>query len=258
MKIRWLAIFNTLSLALALVLNGLAVYLPLNGISTAEVSRKFANLFVPANYTFGIWSLIYLLLILFAIYQLKLAFGKKSADQEVINKIGPWFVISSIFNALWIVAWHNLRPGLALVLMAGILLTLIAIYINLRYDNAKYNRATRWLVLVPISVYLGWISVATIANVAALLTSIRWSGWGLLPNLWAVIMLVVGLILAVAMIWKYSDYAYALVIVWAYIGIFVARVQDASSLAYSVVVTSMMAVAAILVAIGLKVRENLK
>jgi hypothetical protein len=140
--------------------------------------------------------------------------------------------------------------------MAGLLISLIAMYVNLRAGKPNYSRATNWLVLLPISVYLGWISVATIANVAAWLTEIHWSGWGVPSHLWTLLMLVVGLALAITMIWRYADYAYALVIIWAYVGIFVARIQDPSTAAYSIIVTSTMAVAAILVAIGLKLRER--
>lgn len=256
MKNRWLATLNTLGLILALTLNGMAVYLPLNGISTAAVSDKFNNLFVPANFTFAIWGLIYLLLILFAAYQLKLAFGKKSRDAEVIDKIGPWFIISSICNAVWIVAWHNLRPGLALVLMAGLLISLIAMYVNLRVGKPNYSKATNWLVLLPISVYLGWISVATIANVAAWLTEIHWTALNLSPQFWAIAVIVVGLILAVSMVMRNADYAYSLVIAWAYVGIIAKRIGDSSTPDAGIITTATLSIAVILIVIGLKIRER--
>jgi hypothetical protein len=89
------------------------------------------------------------------------------------------------------------------------------------------DRNTNWFVQVPLSIYLGWISVATIANVSQVLFFLGWGGWGISPTVWAVIMLVVATILGLLMGWRENDIPYLLVLVWAFVGIAVSQVDTA-------------------------------
>ena len=79
------------------------------------------------------------------------------------------------------------------------------------------------MVKTAFSIYLGWISVATIANFAALLVDLNWNGFGIPGATWTVIMLAVATLLSVAMIWFRKDWAYTLVMIWAFIAILVKR-----------------------------------
>jgi len=210
------ALVNLLAALVTIAVNGLAEALPLNGISTKTISDGFKVLFVPAAYVFSIWGLIYLGLLAFAIYQL---LPGPRADPR-LRRVGYWFALSCVLNCLWIVLWHYLLFPATLVVMLALLGTLIVIYQRLAIGTpAAPARAARWLVALPFSIYLGWISVATIANAADVLNYLGYDGAPLGPQAWAVIMLVAGLLLAALMAFRRGDLAYGLVVVWAFAGI---------------------------------------
>lgn len=198
-----------------LVMNGLANSLPLNGLATGEISDRFQVYFVPAGYVFAIWGLIYVGLILYAIYQALPA----QRDNPRLRAIGYLVALSCLANIAWLFLWHYEVFPLTLVAMAALLLLLIAIYLRLGTGRTVVTPAERWLVRLPFSIYLGWVSVATIANVTSVLDYLNWGGWGLSPEIWTVIMLLVGAVLAFAMAITRGDVAYCLVIIWAFAGI---------------------------------------
>ncbi|KPK94582.1 MAG: hypothetical protein AMJ88_03615 [Anaerolineae bacterium SM23_ 63] len=198
-----------------IVVNGLATALPLNGQTTGEISDRFQVFFVPAGYVFSIWGLIYLGLGAYAIYQALPA----QAGNPRLKRIGYIFAISSLANIAWIFLWHYEQFPLTLVAMLALLASLIVIYLRLDIGRAKVPSAERWTVDVPFSIYLGWITVATIANVTSLLDFLNWSGWGIQPEVWAVIMLIAGLAIAAAVSLTRGDVAYLLVLIWAFVGI---------------------------------------
>ena len=224
MNTKTLQIANILGLILVLILNTLATTLPLAGRTTGEISDMYPNLFVPAGYAFSIWSLIYILLIIFVFQQAKGLFGKNQAAPEFVHHIGWWFFISCLANATWIIAWHNLLVPLSLLLMLGILIPLIIIYNRL---NDKPGFPIPPLTKLSFSVYLGWITVATIANVTTLLVDAGWSGLGISEINWTVIMIVAATLITFAVIWTRSDLAYTLVIVWAFVAIALKRQRAA-------------------------------
>ena len=208
---------NVIVYVVTVIVNGLAIALPLNGQSTAQISDRFPVLFTPANYVFSIWSVIYLGLLGFTIYQ---ALPSQRSNPR-LRQIGYLPALSGVFNTAWIFLWHYNIFELTVPLMLGILLTLIAIYLRLDIGRAQVSAAQRWLVNVPFSIYLGWITVATIANVTTLLYYLNWDGFGISAVAWAVAILLVGVTVASYVILSRRDAAYALVIVWAYVGIVV-------------------------------------
>jgi hypothetical protein len=216
---QWL---NVLALVVVLAVNGLANALPLNGMTTGDLSDNLPNLFTPAGYVFSIWGLIYLALIGFAVYQ-ALPAQKEAPFQE---RIGWWFVASCVFNVAWLFAWHYELIPLSLVFMLALLGSLLAIYLRLDIGRREVSRAESWLVNVPFGIYLGWISVATIANVTTTLVSLDWQGFGLAPEIWTVLVLIVGAALAVAMIFLRREVAFPLVVVWAFAGIVVKQTNN--------------------------------
>jgi hypothetical protein len=210
---RWLII---ISLLLTLAVNFMANALPLNGITTAEISDRYPVLFVPAGYVFSIWGLIYLALFAFTIYSVT---PKGRADTR-IDQVAWLVIASNLFNAVWIFLWHYQQFPLTLIAMAGLLITLLAIYLKLRIGLEKRNIADRLLVELPFSLYLGWITVATVANVSQVLyASMGWRGSPFSEPIWAVVMLVVAALLGVLMIFLRREVVYPLVLVWAFIGI---------------------------------------
>lgn len=206
------------SLVLTLAVNFMANALPLNGVMTGEISDRFPILFVPAGYVFSIWGLIYLALVAFAIYTVT---AKGRADER-IDGIAGLFVAANLFNAVWIFLWHYQQFPLTLVAMAGLLVSLLAIYLKLRIGREKRSVMDRLLVETPFSIYLGWITVATVANVSQVLyDSLGWQGSPWSEPVWAVVMLAVAALIGVLMIFLRKEVAYPLVLVWAFVGIWV-------------------------------------
>jgi hypothetical protein len=203
------------SFLFTVALNAAASILPLNGQDTGQISDRFAIYFVPAGYVFLIWGLIYTLLGGYMLYH-----SLPSQRTNPRMRASGWlFVLSGVLNSIWIVLWHyNYFPA-SLVAMIGILLTLIAIYLRLDIGRAPVTNREKWLVNIPFSVYLGWITVATIANATQVLFYLGWNGGPLSPELWTVIMLAVATLVAGLVAWTRRDAAYLLVLVWAFVGI---------------------------------------
>ncbi|MBN1936539.1 MAG: tryptophan-rich sensory protein [Anaerolineae bacterium] len=208
--LKWVNVAATLNV---IVINALANALPLNGLNTGEISDRFEVYFVPAGYVFSIWGLIYLALLAFTIYQLT----PHSADTR--NRIGYLYALSAVANIAWIFLWHYEVFPLTLIAMLVLLGSLIAIYLRLGIGKRSPAASERWPVHFPFSLYLGWITVATVANVTSLLDYLNWGGWGIAPEAWAVIMLIVAAGVALAVSFTRGDIAYIAVIVWAYVGI---------------------------------------
>ncbi|MBN1148385.1 MAG: tryptophan-rich sensory protein [Anaerolineales bacterium] len=208
-------IIVVLAVIATIVVNGLANALPLNGQGTGEISDRFQVYFVPAGYVFSIWGLIYIGLILFAVYQALPA----QRQSPRLAGVGYLFVLSCLANIVWLFLWHYEQFVWTLVAMFSLLGLLIAIYLRLEIGRAAVPSGEKWLAQLPFSIYLGWVSVATIANVTSTLDYLNWSGWGIGAQWWAVIMLAVGVILAFAMGLRHGDVAYMLVVIWAFAGI---------------------------------------
>lgn len=209
---QWIII---LTFIVMIVANVLAEAVPINGQTTAAISDGFEVVFVPAGYVFSIWGIIYLALLGFSIHQSL----PSQRTNPYLRKIGYLFVVTNMLNAAWIVLWHYNLYLLTMIVMVALLATLIAIYLRLEIGKAKVSTADKWLVHVPFSIYLGWITVATIANATALLKYLGWNGFGISGEIWTVILLGIGVVLAGILSWKRRDLAYALVLAWAFVGI---------------------------------------
>ncbi|RSD28451.1 TspO/MBR family protein [Mesobacillus subterraneus] len=202
-------ILNLVATVLVVLVNALANILPINGQNTGEISNRLDVLFTPAGYVFGIWGLIYFLLFIWTLRQ----FPASRRNLTVYQKATPLYVLSSVLNTTWILLWHYEFFLLTVVVMIGLLLTLIRLY-----HLIKNEEHTFWD-LLPFSVYLGWISVATIANISYYLKYIRWNGFDLSDVAWTLIMLSIATLLAIYFTNKNEDRIYPLVFIWAFIGI---------------------------------------
>lgn len=220
-KITIRQIVNILAVIATLVVNGLANALPLNGQTTGEISDRFQVYFVPAGYVFSIWGLIYLALIAFAIYQAL----PTQRDNPRLKRIGYLFALSSLANMTWLFLWHYERFLLTLIAMVSLLGLLIAIYLRLEVGRSAVSTGEKWFVHIPFSIYLGWITVATIANITQVLDFINWNGWGVTGQIWALIMLIAGGVITLVVYQMRNDVAFVLVIIWAYVGIAIKQVN---------------------------------
>jgi len=208
-------LLNVVGLVIALAVNATATLLPLNGLNTAQISDRYPVLIVPAGYVFSIWGIIYLGLIAFSVYQAL----PGQRENPRLQKLGLWFFFSSLVNAIWLVSFHYLQFGLAMVIMLILLGILIRIYTLLAIGKEIVKPVERWLVNLPFSVYLGWITVAAIANASQLLYSLNWNGFGVAPEIWTLIMLMAAVVISALVSFTRRDVGYSLVLVWALAGI---------------------------------------
>ncbi len=211
-------IINSLALIVTLGVNGAANALPIGGKTTGEVSAAYPNLFTPAPVTFSIWGVIYLALLGFVLYQWRVYAA--TGDAPATQVIGPLFWVSGLFNGAWLIAWHYEHIGLSLVFMVGLLLSLIGIYLKLQTGRRRLLQPEeRWFVLAPFGLYLGWISVATIANVSVLLVSVGFRGGPFSELTWTLLVLAVALGLGLVFLFLRKDPFPTLVFAWAFAGI---------------------------------------
>ncbi len=200
---------------ITLIVNGLANALPLNGQNTGEISDRFHVYFVPAGYVFAIWGVIYLGLIAYTIYQ---ALPSQRQNPR-LQATGWWVALGGIANSAWIFLWHYNQFPLTLVAMLVLLATLIVTYLRLGIGQIAVPAGEKWAVHLPFSIYLGWITVATIANISDVLDFIKWDRFGIAPEIWMSIVLAAVLVIAALMNFTRRDVAYAAVLLWALAGI---------------------------------------
>jgi len=208
---------NIILFAGMIVMNYLATALPLNNKSTGELSDSFPNLFVPAGITFSIWGVIYLLVLVYCVVQFT------GSNQIVISNISWLFGISCILNALWIVTWHYGKLPLSLFVMLGMLVTLI--YINIIIKDLPSG-----LIKASFGIYLGWICIATIANVTTLLVHYNWNGFGISEEIWTIIMISVGALIVSLTLYRLNNPYIGLSVIWAFTGIIIKRQGDYRSI----------------------------
>jgi hypothetical protein len=233
-----LSILNITGYLAVVTVNALANILPINGVTTGELSDRYPNLFVPAGITFSIWGLIYILLAIFVVYQLVSVLKRDPEGYEFTERTGIFFFVSCIANAGWIFAWHYTIVPLSLVLMLILLGSLITIYLRLGTGKRDTSKKEKYMVHLPFSIYLGWITVATIANVTAFQVDAGRTNAVPGEQFWAVLVIVVAIAIALAVLITRRDIFFALVVDWALLGILIKRLATTMIPVWSVVITS--------------------
>jgi hypothetical protein len=211
--IRQISVF--LSILATIVINALANALPINGQNTGEISDRFKVYFVPEGYVFSIWGVIYLGLIAYAVFQAL----PSQRENPRLRATGWWVVLGGLANIVWIFLWHYEQFPLTIFGMLLLLATLLITYLRLGIGKTPVQGVEKWAVRLPFSIYLGWITVATVANATSLLDYLKWDGFGIADETWMVIVLAVVLLIAVLMNFTRRDAAYAAVLLWALAGI---------------------------------------
>lgn len=200
-----------------IVMNYLANALPLNNKATGELSDSYPNLFVPAGITFSIWGVIYLLLAVYCVLQFT------SPDQVIITNIAWAFASTCLLNALWIVCWHYVKLPLSLLVMLSLLVILI-------YVNISIHELPIGLIKAAFGIYLGWICVATIANITALLVHYQWNGFGISHEIWTITLIAAAALIASLSLFRFDNPYIGLVVIWALTGIIIKRIGDYRSI----------------------------
>lgn len=207
-------IITLLLVAATLVVNALSTLLPINGVTPAEISDSFPVYFVPAGYVFSIWGLIYVMMIAFAVWQLL----PKNVGRKELRELDVWFWMSCLANITWIFLWHYGQITVSVVSMVALLISLVVLYI--KTHHAVFANNKDWLTTtLTFSTYLGWITVATVANITIAFYNLGFRGGPVAPEGWATILVIVAGILGIVALVTRQDYAYSLVIAWALGGI---------------------------------------
>jgi benzodiazapine receptor len=244
---------NILFFALTVVVNSLAGSTTIiGGKNTAQVSDANLTLITPAGYVFSIWGIIYILLGVFVVYQAL----PKQQGKDYQKKIGWLFVLSSLVNVVWLFLWQFEYLPLSVVLMFLLLASLILIYVRLGVGKSKVTMSAKLAIHLPFSVYLGWITVASIANVAATLVSLNWDDFGISPEIWATLVVAVALIITILMLITRKDVAYSLVIIWALVGIGVKQSGNQTVVLLTEVTAVIVAIVLVAVVLTAKLRKK--
>lgn len=254
----YLQIANVVAVVGSIVFNALVNILPLNGVTTGEVSNAYPNLFTPANYVFSIWGVIYTLLFVFMFYQLRTS----QRESQYLQDIGFLYLLSAFINIAWLTVFHYSYPApndliiLTSVPIFGLFLTLLYIYIRLGVGVKEASRGVKLAVHLPLSVYLGWLSVATIANTASVLNHVSRSPIIPIPvqEIWTALVIVVAFLITFLMLIRRRDFAFGLVVIWATVGI--AAKQAASPLIYFTALGVAVAVLVLILLLPLLKKES--
>ncbi len=241
---RSLLILNIVALVVTIIVNYLSNTGYFNGETMSSVSDRYENFFTPAGYAFSIWGLIYLSLLAFLVYQFRLSARDQQND---IKTIGAWFIISCIANSAWVVAWLYDQIGLSVLIMALLFICLAQIIVRLNIATTSAPLQRKLLVYFPFSIYIGWISVALIANIAAWLTKMGWDGWGISESSWAVIMIIIAGLVNLFVLWKRNMGMFALTGGWALAAIAVANWDTASTVATVAIATAVVLILSVLI-----------
>lgn len=227
-----LAVLNLLSVVLVIVVNYISQVIEFNGVTIGEMSRRYDNLFTPAGYAFSIWGIIFLLLLVYGVYQVRMAYSDKDTSNG-IARTGPWFILANLLNCTWVIIFAYDHTGLSVLVMLGILFSLIKIILNTNMERWDAPIGIIAFIWWPICIYSGWIAVATIANVSAYLSKIGWEGGPLSEISWTITMIIVATLVNLLIIYRRNMREFALVGIWALLAIFIRHQEDYTSIAYT-------------------------
>lgn len=228
---RNLTILNLLSVILVIIVNYFSQTLQLNNNTIGSLSQEYRNLFTPEGYAFSIWGLIFLALLAYCGYQIYCAFFYNKEAEYIIHT-GPWFAIANFANAAWVVVWLYELTGISVIFMFVILFSLIMVIRKTRmelWDAPLRTIAFTWW---PICLYAGWITVASIANVASYLAKINWDGWIFSEKQWTIIMLLVAIVINLLIVYRRNMREFAAVGIWALVAIYVRHSHKYPEIAY--------------------------
>jgi hypothetical protein len=238
--LKWL---NIVAFVVVVFVNGLAGSTTIiGGKNTAQISDANPTLITPAGYVFSVWGVIYILLGIFIVFQ-ALSSGQ---GKEFRERVGWLFILSCVLNIAWLFLWQFEYLALSVVIMFLLLATLISIYFRLGIGKLAVSLREKLAFHAPFSVYLGWITIASIANVAATLVSVKWNGFGISTDAWAALIVIIASLITILVTLTRRDVAYALVVIWALLGI--AFKQSANQNIVMITETSAIIISATLIA----------
>ncbi|MCW2276980.1 TspO/MBR family protein [Heliophilum fasciatum] len=205
---------NALFLVVTLAINTFGALGRINGLSQKQISDMYATLITPSPATFSIWSIIYSLLLISVIVMIV----KKDDPyyERAIKQISNLFIISCMLNIAWVVAFSYLQIELSVLFIFGFVITLSLIC----WELLKINDGKHGLLPLSFGIYTGWLFIATVVNIAAMLVKLEWNGFGIADEIWAMMILIISILLVAVVLSKIRNAAFPLPIAWAYFGIY--------------------------------------
>jgi hypothetical protein len=260
MKTRLLAILNLITLGFQLLMSYLAQVKLFSNQDVGQVSAKYDTVFAPAGITFAIWGLIYTSLLAFCVFHLYKAFAKTSSCQtnQDTHNIGWLFSLNSIATGLWLIAWVNEQLFLSVILILIQLFTLIKISIKAHISNPDRSIQTKIFTQFPLSIYFGWICIASIANISAWLNSTDWNGMGISESYWVIILIGLATLLSLFIILVRRNIPFGFVVLWALYGIILKRKQVDALLYEDVINAAYAAFVIIMIALLIRIFKRNK
>ena len=264
-SLKVLQIMNILAFVAVVVVNALSNYLPINNVTMSDVTYTYPHAFIPASFAFGIWSIIYFLLLMFCIYQSidvnkvpESSIGTESYKTVPqshpytwVQVIGPWFIVACIMNIMWVFLWQHFMITASLVAMIGYFISLAVIYRRIHSVNRTIQQKDKWFVLIPFSINLAWVAVAMLANLSTWLVFAGVPGLGLSAELWACILIGTAAVVAFRFKYSFNDVAYVLVTIWALAAIAYRQYHDEPGM-NAVAVAALIGIAVLAISLFIK------
>lgn len=226
-KTHILSLLNFVALAIHVTLSYFTQFKLINQQDVGEVSDAYDSLFTPAGITFAIWGVIYTALLFFCIYHIRMAYKREYTHHANTNvlRIGPWFILNNIGAASWLVVWTRGFITASVGLIIFQLVTLIIIHLRLNIHDPHGKTDSKVFTQFPLSIYFGWLTIATIANISVYLLALNWKGFGLdySPIEWTRIMIGIAVFLTALVVFTRRNVFFGLVMIWALYGIILKR-----------------------------------
>ena len=236
-RIKALAIFNTLFFIIHVAFSYMTQFKLVNNNDVGEISDRYESLFTPAGITFAIWGVIYTALAILCLYHIIMAFkhDKEHPANQDVSRMGVLFIFNNVATAAWLIAWTNNQIFLSLLLISLQLFSLIAIHIRLHIAERSRESGSIICTQLPLSLYLGWITIATIANASIYLVSVNWNGAGISAVKWTVVMIAAAVVITLIMVFVRKNVSFGLVVIWALYGIILKRQHSSPELYLSLI-----------------------
>lgn len=253
--VKRLAILNFISVILAVFIGYYTQAIQLNGNTMGSLSAKYYNLFTPAPYAFAIWGLIYLSLLVCSSYDLIQVY-KKEGDTAFLLQSGYWYLVANLANSVWVIVWLYELTALSVVVMLTILFSLGKIITKTNMNLTKSSIVIKLCSVWPISIYAGWITVATIANIAAYLAKIGWTGGWFTEVQWTVVMIITATLVNIVVLFKRNMNVFVLVALWSLAAIYQRHLAVESAIVLSTQICFIVLLLAIVTQLFLRNKQN--
>lgn len=239
-KVKALSALNAVAFLVQLCMTILVQLKLVNEYTAAEIANKYPSLLTPAGITFTIWGIIYVALAALCVYHIIMAWTQPDNHPANVatERLGEWFILANISAAFCLLSWVNEEINLSVIFSITELVCLIVIHRRLGIYDHRAGIASRWLTQLPLSIYMGWITISTMFTGSSYINSTDWDGWGLDPVDWTTIFIGIVVFAAILVMTIRRNVFFGLIIMWGLYGIILKRMEVDSVLYYHILRTA--------------------